>query len=160
MKTTNTSTQDDFAELQAANKVLFENFLLALQEVAGGEPSQQRQEEGRLRSVTLQTGGKYYMVHASPAPTPCREDDPRRAAAEDNFYYPQEDFLAAQQAGKRWTWSVIRPTGIIGCTGELTSKLLLPPPPSPETGPPLGGGVGGGARPRGSSRVCGGRSDV
>lgn len=102
------TTQDDFAELQAANRALFENFLLSLQEVAGEN----------LRNVTLQTGGKYYMVHAAPGPTPCREDEPRRGTPEENFYYPQEDFLAAQQKGKQWTWNVIRPTGIIGCTGK------------------------------------------
>lgn len=107
--------KDDFAELQAANKALFENFLLALQAVAGDK---------NLQSVTLQTGGKYYMVHASPASTPCREDDPRRATPGENFYYPQEDFLAAQQVGKRWSWNVIRPTGIIGCTGKFRSTNI------------------------------------
>lgn len=102
--------RDGFAELAAANSALFENFLVALQEVA----------TDNLASVTLQTGGKYYNVHAAPGPTPCREDDPRPAGARDgNFYYPQEDFLVAEQKGKRWTWNVIRPTGIIGCTGKV-----------------------------------------
>lgn len=33
---------------------------------------------------------------------------------EQNFYYPQEDFLAVMQEGQKWTWNVIRPEAIIG----------------------------------------------
>lgn len=109
--------RDGFAELAAANAALFENFLVSLQAVTGDGDGG---GGGGLAAVTLQTGGKYYNVHAAPAPTPCREDDPRPedGALDGNFYYPQEDFLAAEQRGKRWTWNVIRPTAIIGCTGE------------------------------------------
>lgn len=105
--------RDGFAELAAANIALFENFLVALQAVTA-------EGENLLANVTLQTGGKYYNVHAAPSPTPCQEEDPRPAggAQDGNFYYPQEDFLAMEQKGKRWTWNVIRPTGIIGCTGK------------------------------------------
>lgn len=110
--------RDGFAELAAANTALFENFLGALQVVTADG-------DNLLANVTLQTGGKYYNVHAAPGPTPCREESPRpTAGAQDgNFYYPQEDFLAAEQKGKRWTWNVIRPTGIIGCTGKFHSRF-------------------------------------
>lgn len=110
--------RDGFAELAAANTALFENFLVAIQAVTAAG-------DNNLANVTLQTGGKYYNVHAAPRPTPCTEEDPRPAfgAQDGNFYYPQEDFLATAQEGKQWTWNVIRPTGIIGCTGK--SSILL-----------------------------------
>ncbi|KAN0116944.1 hypothetical protein V8E51_002921 [Hyaloscypha variabilis] len=81
------------------------NFLGALQQAAP-----------QLENVTLQTGGKHYNVHLGPVPSPCREEDPRRAASADNFYFPQEDYLVAAQKGQRWTWNVVRPEAIVGWT--------------------------------------------
>jgi hypothetical protein len=50
-------------------------------------------------------------------PSPAHETDPRLVPFEQNFYYPQEDFLAVMQQGQKWTWNVIRPEAIIGvCT--------------------------------------------
>ena len=49
-------------------------------------------------------------------PSPIREDDPRSGSPEQNFYFPQEDFLSERQRGQRWTWNVIRPQAIIGHT--------------------------------------------
>lgn len=97
--------RDDFAELNKANSALFENFLKALLKVAPG-----------LENVTLQTGGKHYNVHLGPVPSPAREEEPRRTASIDNFYFPQEDALIAAQKGQQWTWNVIRPEAIIGHT--------------------------------------------
>lgn len=97
--------RDDFAELNKANSALFENFLKALVKVAPG-----------LENVTLQTGGKHYNVHLGPVPSPAREEEPRRTASIDNFYFPQEDALIAAQKGQKWTWNVIRPEAIIGHT--------------------------------------------
>ncbi|KAH7418075.1 hypothetical protein BKA64DRAFT_187666 [Cadophora sp. MPI-SDFR-AT-0126] len=97
--------RDDFAELNKANSALFENFLQALLKVAPG-----------LENITLQTGGKHYNVHLGPVPSPAREEEPRRTASIDNFYFPQEDALIAAQKGQRWTWNVIRPEAIIGHT--------------------------------------------
>lgn len=97
--------KDDFAELNKANSALFENFLTALTMTAP-----------KLQNVTLQTGGKYYGVHLGPVPSPAREDEPRRPATIDNFYFPQEDFLMAKQEGQQWTWNAIRPEAIIGTT--------------------------------------------
>ena len=99
--------KDDFAELNKANSSLFENFLDAVVKVAP-----------KLENVTLQTGGKHYNVHLYPIPSPAREDDPRREASIDNFYFPQEDALIAKQKGKNWTWNVIRPEAIIGTTNK------------------------------------------
>ncbi|KAK4570475.1 hypothetical protein LTR86_002555 [Recurvomyces mirabilis] len=99
--------KDDFAELNSANQALFENFLGALVEVAP-----------KLENCTLQTGGKYYNVHLHPVPSPAMETDPREGAASDNFYFPQEDYLAQQQEGKNWSWNVVRPEAIIGHTSK------------------------------------------
>jgi nucleoside-diphosphate-sugar epimerase len=99
--------KDDFAELNTANKALFENFLGALLNVAP-----------KLANCTLQTGGKYYNVHLHPVPSPAREEDPRQGREEDNFYFPQESSLAERQRGQQWTWNVIRPEAIIGYTAK------------------------------------------
>ncbi|PVH84975.1 NAD(P)-binding protein [Cadophora sp. DSE1049] len=99
--------RDDFAKLNKANSALFENFLKALLKIAPG-----------LENVTLQTGGKHYNVHLGPVPSPAREEEPRRKASIDNFYFPQEDALIAAQKGQKWTWNVIRPEAIIGHTSK------------------------------------------
>ena len=99
--------KDDFAELNTANQQLFENFLKALVETAPN-----------LENVLLQTGGKYFNVHLHPVPSPAREEDPRHKASIDNFYFPQEDFLAMMQRGKRWSYNIIRPEAIVGSTNK------------------------------------------
>jgi hypothetical protein len=63
-------------------------------------------------------GGKYYNVHLQPVPSPAREEDPRLPATLDNFYFPQEDFLAETQKGLRWTYNIVRPEAIIGSTDK------------------------------------------
>ncbi|KAE8313385.1 hypothetical protein BDV41DRAFT_576853 [Aspergillus transmontanensis] len=67
--------KDSFAELNAANRSLFENFLEALLLVTGTS----------LQNCTLQTGGKYYNVHLQPVPTPAREDQPRLVTSNETF---------------------------------------------------------------------------
>ena len=104
--------KDDFAELNAANEKLFENFLEAL-----------TQTSKALQNVTLQTGGKHYQVHLMPVPSPAREEEARVEAALPNFYFPQEDFLKAKAKQHGFQWNVIRPEAIIGCTHK-PSKLL------------------------------------
>ena len=49
-------------------------------------------------------------------PSPAQETDPRRGPPEKNFYFPQEDYLAERQQGQSWSWNVVRPEAIIGCT--------------------------------------------
>ncbi|KAM3068427.1 hypothetical protein ACMFMG_009564 [Clarireedia jacksonii] len=90
-------------ELETANRGLFKNFLEALMLSAF-----------KLENVLLYTGGKYYGAAVRAVPIPCRESDPRLMSASENFYYPQEDFLAAKQKESKWTYNVVRPVGIIG----------------------------------------------
>jgi nucleoside-diphosphate-sugar epimerase len=124
--------KDNFEELNTANQALFENFLRALVEVTP-----------KLEAVCLQTGGKYYnvsstiplhveyksadtlKVHLQPVPSPAKEHDPRLVPFEQNFYYPQEDFLAEMQKGQRWTWNVIRPEAIIGMLSRVYQCLSV-----------------------------------
>jgi hypothetical protein len=96
---------------------LFENFLSVLLEVSLD-----------LENCTLQTGGKHYNVHLYPVPTPAREEEPRREASIDNFYFPQEGFLIAKQKSHRWSWNVIRPEAFIGTTNKpngMNSALTM-----------------------------------
>lgn len=66
----------------------------------------------RLEHVNLIQGGKAYGCHLGPFKTPGKESDPRHMPP--NFYYDQEDFLRAQQEGKSWTWSALRPEAVCG----------------------------------------------
>jgi nucleoside-diphosphate-sugar epimerase len=65
-----------------------------------------------LRKVVLLEGAKYYGAHLGPYKTPAKEDDPRHMPP--NFYYDQEDYLKARCAGKKWSWSALRPSSICG----------------------------------------------
>lgn len=65
-----------------------------------------------LRHVQLMQGSKWYGNHLGPYRTPARENDARHAAA--CFYYDQQDWLSARQLGRTWTWSALRPHGVLG----------------------------------------------
>ncbi len=65
-----------------------------------------------LRHVTLLQGAKAYGVHLGQAPVPARESAPRHI--HPNFYWAQEDFLAARQQGKDWHWTIFRPQVVFG----------------------------------------------
>lgn len=60
-----------------------------------------------LAHIHLVEGTKWYGMHLGPFATPAREDQPRHAPP--NFYYDQQDLLAARQRGAGWTWSASRP---------------------------------------------------
>jgi nucleoside-diphosphate-sugar epimerase len=77
----------------------------------------------KLVHVCLLQGSKYYGRHLGPFKTPAKESDPRHFPP--NFYYTQEDFLKALAAGKRWTWSLMRPH--IVC-GYARTDINLPKP--------------------------------
>ena len=72
-----------------------------------------------LQSIILQTGGKGYglkfpkEVKISP---PLHEDMPRipHPWYDNIFYYTQYDTLKEMAAGKNWTFTEIRPDGIVG----------------------------------------------
>ena len=74
-----------------------------------------------------------------PFKTPAREDDPRLMPP--NFYYGQEDHLRRQQAGKRWTFSILRPEAVcgyaIGNPMNLTMVIAVYAAISKELGLPL-----------------------
>ena len=65
-----------------------------------------------LRHFNYLQGSKYYGCNLGPYKTPAKESDPRHMPP--NFYFDQEDFIIARQAGKSWTWSAVRPHGISG----------------------------------------------
>ena len=65
-----------------------------------------------LERVILVQGGKYYGVHLGPHKTPSKETDPRHLPP--NFYYNQQDFITALQAGKSWHYTMLRPEAVVG----------------------------------------------
>jgi hypothetical protein len=64
-------------------------------------------------------------MHIGPYPTPAEEDDPRHMPP--NFYYDQQDLLAARAAAGGWAWSASRPSFIVdvapGRARNLASTL-------------------------------------
>lgn len=91
-----------------------------------------------LAHVHLVQGTKYYGMHLGPFATPAREDDPRPDFP--NFYYDQQDLLAARQRGRAWHWSASRPTfiydfaperarnavAVVGAYAALCRELSMP----------------------------------
>jgi nucleoside-diphosphate-sugar epimerase len=66
-----------------------------------------------LRHVALLQGTKAYGVHVRPLTVPARENR-SEMHEQPNFYWNQERYLRAQQAGKAWHWSILRPVLIVG----------------------------------------------
>ncbi len=66
-----------------------------------------------LRHVALLQGTKAYGVHVRPLAVPARENR-SEMHEQPNFYWNQERFLSAQQKGKAWSWSILRPVLIVG----------------------------------------------
>ncbi|KIW13409.1 hypothetical protein PV08_08597 [Exophiala spinifera] len=89
-------------ELERLNVKILENLLLAL-DYTGSIP----------KRFLLQTGAKHYGVHLGPTLTPMEESDPRYLGS-PNFYFPQEDLLAAWCKKHGTSWNVTRPGFIIG----------------------------------------------
>lgn len=65
----------------------------------------------RFTHIHMIHGGKWYGLHIGTFRTPAREDDPRHMPP--NFYYDQQDMVAARQAGQGWTWSASRPNFVL-----------------------------------------------
>jgi nucleoside-diphosphate-sugar epimerase len=65
----------------------------------------------RFAHLHLVQGGKWYGMHIGPYRTPAREADPRHLPP--NFYYDQQDLVAARQAGRAWCWSASRPSFVL-----------------------------------------------
>jgi nucleoside-diphosphate-sugar epimerase len=66
-----------------------------------------------LRHVTLLQGTKAYGVHVRPLAVPAREGR-SEMREQPNFYWAQEDYLRAQQAGRDWAFTILRPVLIVG----------------------------------------------
>ena len=71
----------------------------------------------------LQTGGKHYGLHLGPSTVPMMEDAPR--VDHPNFYFPQEDSLAAWSTKNNTHWTVTRPGFIIGAVKEAAMNITL-----------------------------------
>jgi nucleoside-diphosphate-sugar epimerase len=66
-----------------------------------------------LRHVTLLQGTKAYGVHVRPLAVPAREGR-SELREQPNFYWQQEDYLRAAQAGCGWTFTILRPVLVVG----------------------------------------------
>jgi nucleoside-diphosphate-sugar epimerase len=84
------------------NDAMLRNLMAALEPAAPG-----------LAHVALLQGTKAYGVHVRPLAVPAREGR-SEMYEQPNFYWAQESFLRALQAGKRWHFSILRPVLIIG----------------------------------------------
>ena len=89
------------AEQTADNLKLLQNLIIGLEAVAP-----------KLKHVSFIQGGKAYGAHLGMYKTPAKETDLRHFPP--NFYYSQEDFLRTQSAGKKWSWTALRPDIVIG----------------------------------------------
>lgn len=100
--------KDNFEDLKQINTLLLRNAIEALEQLAPN-----------LKSVILQTGGKGYGLEFPKEVgihPPLREDMPRIPEPWKSkiFYYTQYDLLRDLSKGKKWTFSEIRPDGIVG----------------------------------------------
>ena len=84
------------------NEAMLRNLFGPLEKVAPG-----------LSHVALLQGTKAYGVHVRPLTVPARENR-SEMHEQPNFYWNQERYLRAAQAGKAWHWSILRPVLIVG----------------------------------------------
>lgn len=103
------SGQQEMADL---NGQMLRDFILACK------------DDRPFERIVLQTGAKHYGIHLAPKPVPCREDDPR-VFGQPNFYYVQEDILAELGAKQGFTYSVVRPSHIIGAVKGNFMNLAI-----------------------------------
>jgi nucleoside-diphosphate-sugar epimerase len=75
-----------------------------------------------LRHVVLIGGGKSYAEHLGGYKTPAKESDPRFLGP--IFYNDQEDHLAAHATEHAYTWTVLRPDGVIGTSIGSPMNIL------------------------------------
>lgn len=75
-----------------------------------------------LRHVVVLQGTKAYGTQLGRFTLPARESDPRPLVT--SFYWPQEDHLRDRQQGKSWTWTILRPTAVIGVAERCPINLV------------------------------------
>jgi nucleoside-diphosphate-sugar epimerase len=80
-----------------------------------------------FRHISLVHGMKAYGSHIwdRVMPIPFKESLPR--VPHENFYYQQEDYISAKQAGHDWSWTILRPAMIAGDAvgSNMNSYLVL-----------------------------------
>jgi nucleoside-diphosphate-sugar epimerase len=80
-----------------------------------------------FRHISLVHGLKAYGSHIwdRVMPIPFKESLPR--IPHENFYYHQEDYVAAKRAGQDWSWTILRPAMIAGDAigSNMNSYLVL-----------------------------------
>jgi nucleoside-diphosphate-sugar epimerase len=101
-----------FAGLVEPNQRMLVNTLNAIEPVAN-----------ELWHVQLMQGYKVYGAHLGPFKTPAREDDPPHMPPE--FNVEQQAFIEELQAGKRWTWSALRPSVVCGFALGIPMNLAM-----------------------------------
>ncbi len=92
---------------------LFANFIAAIHQTAI-----------KPRRFMLQTGTKHYAFYLGPTFVPAFESDPR-VQLDRNFYYEQEDALAAYCQSTGAAWNVARPNYIVGAVQDGTLNHLI-----------------------------------
>lgn len=81
--------------------------------------------DGNLQHVSLLQGTKAYGVHVRAIPVPAREDrDELRS--QPNFYWKQESHLREKAEDADWSWTILRPTLIVG--GGVGGAMNAIPP--------------------------------
>lgn len=90
-----------WAELVPPNLAMLVNVVDAIEPVADG-----------LGHISLMQGYKVYGAHLGPFKTPARESDANHMPPEFNI--DQQAFLERRQLGRKWTWSALRPSVVIG----------------------------------------------
>jgi nucleoside-diphosphate-sugar epimerase len=81
-------------------------------------------EQPALKHVALLQGTKAYGVHVRPIAVPARENR-SELHEQPNFYWNQERFIRERQRGKPWSWSILRPVLIVGCS-EGSAMNVIP----------------------------------
>jgi len=81
-------------------------------------------EQPALKHVALLQGTKAYGVHVRPIAVPARENR-SEMHEQPNFYWNQERFIRERQQGKPWSWSILRPVLIVGCS-EGSAMNVIP----------------------------------
>ena len=77
---------------------------------------------GGLQHVSIMQGTKAYGVHIHPIPVPAREKFPRDD--HENFYWLQEDYLKETSGKAGFTWTIFRPTVVMGPNVGVAMNVL------------------------------------
>jgi nucleoside-diphosphate-sugar epimerase len=101
-----------WSELVPPNLAMLVNVVTIVESVAAN-----------LQHISLMQGYKVYGAHYGPFKTPAKESDAMHMPPE--FNVDQQQFLEKQQAGKKWTWSALRPSVVGGTALGNPMNLVL-----------------------------------